>query len=134
VTRQQTNRLVIIFISLVALVVILPIVLVIGFVIYQGIGTLSWEFLTAMPRNGMREGGIMPALLGTVFLTFGTAIAAFPLAIAAAIYLAEYARENRLTRWGLLTWLASPRLSMAYLGWAPLSSSWALAPRSSPAR
>ncbi|MCE7981476.1 MAG: phosphate ABC transporter permease PstA [Caldilinea sp. CFX5] len=98
-TRQQTNRLVIIFISLVALVVILPIVLVIGFVIYQGIGTLSWEFLTAMPRNGMREGGIMPALLGTVFLTFGTAIAAFPLAIAAAIYLAEYARENRLTRW-----------------------------------
>ena len=98
-TRQQTNRLVITFISLVALVVILPIVLVIGFVIYQGIGTLSWEFLTAMPRNGMREGGIMPALLGTVFLTFGTAIAAFPLAIAAAIYLAEYARENRLTRW-----------------------------------
>ncbi|MCB0139464.1 MAG: phosphate ABC transporter permease PstA, partial [Caldilineaceae bacterium] len=42
---------------------------------------------------------IMPALLGTVFLTFGTAIVSFPLAIAAAIYLAEYAGDNMLTRW-----------------------------------
>ncbi len=97
--RQQVNRLAILLISLVAGLVVLPIVFVIGFVIYQGIGTLSWEFLTAVPRNGMREGGIMPALVGTVLLTFGTAIAAFPLAIAAAIYLAEYAGENRLSRW-----------------------------------
>ena len=86
-------------ISLVAALVVLPIVLVIFYVVYNGIGALSWEFLTTAPRNGMREGGIMPALLGTVILTFGTAIAAFPLAIATAIYLAEYARENRLTHW-----------------------------------
>lgn len=45
----------------------------------------------------MTEGGIAPALLGTVYLTFGTAIAAIPLGIGAAIYLAEYAGENRLT-------------------------------------
>jgi phosphate transport system permease protein len=62
-------------------------------------GALSWEFLSAAPRNGMREGGIMPALLGTVILTFGTAIVAIPLAIATAIYLAEYAHDNWLTRW-----------------------------------
>jgi phosphate transport system permease protein len=97
--RQQVNRLAIIIISLVAAFVVLPIIFVIGYVIYQGIGTISWEFLTAAPRNGMREGGIMPALVGTIFLTFGTAIAAFPLAIAAAIYLAEYAGDNRLSRW-----------------------------------
>jgi phosphate transport system permease protein len=60
---------------------------------------LSWTFLTEPPRNGMTEGGIMPALLGTIILTFGTAIVSFPLSIATAIYLAEYAGDNRLTRW-----------------------------------
>jgi phosphate transport system permease protein len=98
-TRQQTNRLAIALISLVALIVVAPIVLVILYVIYNGASTLTWEFFTAAPRNGMRDGGIMPALLGTVILTFGTAIAAIPLAIATAIYLAEYARANWLTQW-----------------------------------
>lgn len=98
-SRQQINRLAMIGISLVAALVVIPIVFVIAYVFYNGFGQLSWEFISAPPRNGMREGGIMPALLGTVLLTFGTAIAAFPLAIAAAIYLAEYAGNNRLTRW-----------------------------------
>ncbi len=97
--RQQVNQLAIAIITLIAAIVVLPIIFVIGYVIYNGIGAISWEFLTAPPSNGMREGGIMPALVGTVLLTFGTAIAAFPLAIAAAIYLAEYAGENRLARW-----------------------------------
>jgi phosphate transport system permease protein len=60
---------------------------------------LTWAFLTEPPRNGMKEGGIMPALLGTIILIFGTAIVSFPLSIATAIYLAEYAGDNRLTRW-----------------------------------
>ena len=98
-TRQNMNKLMIGLVSLVATIVVIPIVLVIIYVVYNGIGAISWEFLTAAPRNGMREGGSMPALLGTVFLTFGTAIVSFPLAIAAAIYLAEYAGDNMLTRW-----------------------------------
>ena len=97
--RQQINRLARIIISLVAALVVVPIVLVIVYIVYNGIGAISWEFLTAAPRNGMREGGIMPALLGTIFLTLGTAIASFPLAIATAIYLAEYAGDTRITRW-----------------------------------
>ncbi len=98
-SRQQTHNLAVNIIKVVAALVVIPILSVIGFIVYQGIGAISWEFLTAPPRNGMRDGGIMPALLGTVFLTFGTAIVAIPLAIGAAIYLAEYARENRLTRY-----------------------------------
>ena len=98
-TRQQVNRLAEGVITLVAVLVVLPIVLVILYVIYYGIGAISWEFLTTAPRNGMREGGIGPALLGTILLTVGTALASFPLALATAIYLAEYARENTLTRW-----------------------------------
>lgn len=98
-TRQQSHKLAVVLIKAIAALVVIPIVLVIVFIIVKGIGAINWEFLTAPPRNGMRDGGIMPALLGTVFLTFGTAIAAIPLAIGAAIYLAEYASDNRLTRW-----------------------------------
>ena len=96
--RQQVNRLAIGLITGLAILVVVPIVLVILFVFYNGISAISWEFLTASPTNGMREGGIWPALLGTIFLTFGTAIISFPLAIGAAIYLSEYAADNRLTR------------------------------------
>ncbi|MGB5052516.1 MAG: hypothetical protein WBO46_26430, partial [Caldilineaceae bacterium] len=97
-SRQKINRLAMALITGTAVLVVIPIVLVILFVFYNGVGTISWEFITAPPTNGMREGGIWPALLGTIFLTFGTAIISFPLAIGAAIYLSEYAADNRLTR------------------------------------
>ncbi len=97
-TRQQTNTLMIGVTTGIAALVVVPVVLVIVFMFYNGIGAMNWSFLTTGPTNGLRAGGIMPALLGTVYLTFATAIVSFPLAIAAAIYLAEYARDNRLTR------------------------------------
>ncbi len=96
--RQKINRLMLGVISTIAAVVVIPVVLVIIYIFYNGVGALNWEFMTTAPRAGLREGGIMPALLGTVYLTFVTAIVSFPLAIAAAIYLAEYAADNRLTR------------------------------------
>lgn len=96
--RQQTDVWATRMLQVAALVVVVPILLVILYVVVQGIGTLSWEFITAPPRNGMTEGGIWPALLGTLFLTFGTAIFAMPLGIGAAIYLAEYAQDNWVTR------------------------------------
>lgn len=98
-TRQQTQKVAVAIITGVAVLVVVPVVLVILSIIVNGLPAISWEFLTQPPRNGMREGGIMPAVLGTIILTFGTAIAAFPLAIGAAIYLAEYAGDTRLTRW-----------------------------------
>jgi phosphate transport system permease protein len=98
-SRQASHQLAVRLITAIAVLVIAPIVLVILFIIVNGLGAISWEFLTAPPRHGMREGGIMPALLGTLILTFGTTIVAIPLGIGAAIYLAEYARDNRLTRW-----------------------------------
>lgn len=98
-TRQQSQKLAMTLIKAIAALVVVPIILVILFIVVNGMGAINWEFLSAAPRNGMREGGIMPALLGTVFLTFGTALISMPLAIGAAIYLAEYAEDNRLTRW-----------------------------------
>ncbi|NLE76937.1 MAG: phosphate ABC transporter permease PstA [Chloroflexi bacterium] len=97
-SRQTVQRIGFAALTLCALVVVIPILFVIGYIIYQGAGAISWEFLTAMPRNGMKEGGIFPAVVGTVLLTFGTAIASIPLSIGAAIYLAEYSRDSWLTR------------------------------------
>jgi phosphate transport system permease protein len=86
------------FLTLVTAVVVLPIVLVVGYIVVQGAPALSWEFITQMPRSGMREGGILPAIVGTLWLTAGTAVFAVPLGVAMAIYLAEYASDNLLTR------------------------------------
>ncbi len=97
-SRQQSQRLAVAIITGVAVLVFVPVVAIIGYLILSGIGAINWEFLTAMPRGGMKEGGIMPAIVGTLILTMGTALVSMPISILAAIYLAEYARDNRLTR------------------------------------
>lgn len=97
-SRQTSQKIAFAILTLLAMVVVIPIVLVVIYIVVQGFGAISWEFLTDFPRNGMKEGGILPAVIGTVVLTFGTAIVSIPIAIGAAIYLAEYARENRWTR------------------------------------
>jgi phosphate transport system permease protein len=81
-----------------AILTVLPIFFVVVYIFVKGISAISLEFLTGFPTDGMRSGGIYPAILGTVILTFGTAIAAVPLGIAAAVYLSEYAADNRWTR------------------------------------
>lgn len=97
-SRQQTQKLAVALITVVAALVVIPVVFVILYLVINGIGAINWTFLTQAPTNGMTEGGIMPAILGTLILTMGTAIVTMPISIAAAIYLAEYAKDNRLTR------------------------------------
>ncbi len=77
---------------------VLPIVAVVVYILVQGLPQISWGFLTQMPSNGMRSGGILPAIIGTFYLTLGTAIFSVPLGIAAAIYISEYAPDNNWTR------------------------------------
>jgi len=96
--RHQVQRLGFALLTVMALIVVLPILVVIGIVIVRGIGAINWEFLTAMPRDGMKAGGIMPAIVGTLLLSLGTALAAIPVGIGGAIYLSEYARDTWLTR------------------------------------
>lgn len=64
----------------------------------KGAGVISLEFLTQPPRTGMTEGGIFPAIVGTLYVTFITAVAAFPVGVFTAIFLNEYARKNLFTR------------------------------------
>jgi len=97
-SRQTSQKVAFAILTALAVIVVVPIVLVVGYIVVQGIGAVNWEFLTAFPRDGMREGGILPAVIGTVVLTFGTALVSIPIAVGAAIYLAEYARDTWLTR------------------------------------
>ena len=96
--RYLVQRAAFLLLALSALVVVVPILLVVGVIIAQGIGAFNWEFLTAMPRDGMKAGGIFPAIVGTLVLTIGTALAAIPVGVGGAIYLSEYSRDTWLTR------------------------------------
>lgn len=86
------------FLTLLSLITVLPIIAIVIYIFVQGSPAISWEFLTAMPSNGMKAGGLWPAIIGTLYLTLGTAVFAVPLGIAAAIYIAEYAPNNEWTR------------------------------------
>lgn len=81
-----------------ALVTVAPIIAIVVHVVVEGLRGIQPEFLTAFPSDGLRAGGILPAIVGTLWLTAGTAVVAVPLGVGAAIYLAEYAPDNRLTR------------------------------------
>jgi phosphate transport system permease protein len=96
--RHLTQRIGFAALTIMAVLTVLPIVAVVIYIIVQGAPAISWEFLSGFPRNGMREGGILPAIIGTLYLTLGTAVFSVPLGIAAAIYLSEYAADTPLTR------------------------------------
>jgi len=98
ISRDLVQRLGFSLLTLLAVVTVIPILAVVAYIIKEGAPAISWEFLTAMPSNGMRAGGILPAIVGTFYLTLGTAIFSVPLGIAAAVYLSEYARDNTWTR------------------------------------
>jgi phosphate transport system permease protein len=96
--RHLTERIGFTAITLMAVLTVIPIVAVVVYIFVQGLPAISLEFLAGFPRDGMRAGGILPAIIGTIYLTVGTAIFSVPLGIAAAIYLSEYASDTPLTR------------------------------------
>ncbi|MGL5578214.1 MAG: phosphate ABC transporter permease PstA [Fusobacteriaceae bacterium] len=85
-------------ILILTVVTIIPVLFILGYIIYKGMPAINWEFLTAMPRKGMRAGGIFPAIVGTIYLTLGTIAVAVPFGVFTGIYLVEYAKDNFLTR------------------------------------
>ncbi|MCK4472891.1 MAG: phosphate ABC transporter permease PstA [Anaerolineae bacterium] len=97
-SRQLRQQLGFALLSLATIAVVLPILFVVIYIVVQGMPAISWEFVAAMPRDGMRAGGVWPAIVGTGLLTLGTAVFAVPVGVAVAIYLAEYARDTLITR------------------------------------
>ena len=98
VDRKLVQTLGFMGIRLITIITILPILGIVVYIAIKGFPAISWEFLSAMPKDGMRAGGILPAIVGTFYLMIGTAAFSIPLGIAAGIYLAEYATDNLWTR------------------------------------
>lgn len=96
--HKRSQRIAFFLLFLATLLIIVPVGLVIVIIVQKGIGALSWQFLTDIPCQGMRAGGIFPALVGTVYLVLGAIAFALPLGLLAAIYLSEYSKDNLLNR------------------------------------
>lgn len=80
--------------ALATFLVVAIIGIIVGVFIIGGLPALSWEFITEPPRNVNTEGGIFPAIYGTVFLVLIMTLAAVPIGTITALYLAEYARRT----------------------------------------
>lgn len=78
--------------------VILILLWILGFIVIKGIGVVDWEFLTASPTDGMTDGGIFPAIVGTLLLVLGSMIIAFPVGVLSGIYINEYASNNFIVK------------------------------------
>jgi phosphate transport system permease protein len=97
-SRTVTQRIAFALLTAIMAFTVLAILAIITYIFWNGLPAISLEFLSAMPSNGMREGGIWPAIIGTVILTIGTAVIAVPIGLLAAIYLSEYASDSPFTR------------------------------------
>lgn len=86
------------FLLLATLLIVVPVGLIVLEIIIKGLPAINWQFLSQMPRQGMRSGGILPAIVGTLYLVSGAIFFALPIGVLAAIYLSEYAKDNILTR------------------------------------
>jgi phosphate transport system permease protein len=71
---------------------------ILGFIIYNGIGVVNWEFLTSAPTDGMISGGIFPAIAGTFYLIVGSSVFAFPVGIMSGIFINEYAGNGKIIK------------------------------------
>ncbi|MBN1840813.1 MAG: phosphate ABC transporter permease PstA [Deltaproteobacteria bacterium] len=81
-----------------AVIICLALAIMLGFVFINGLTAINWTFLTQSPTDAMTKGGIFPAIVGTFYLTAGAILVAFPLGLASAIYLNEYATEGKMVR------------------------------------
>ncbi len=86
------------FIRVMTYLIVFVIASIIINILWNGLSVINWEFLTTMPKRSGSEGGILPAIAGTLSLALGTVIVALPLGMATAIYLSEYAKAGRFTR------------------------------------
>uniref|UniRef100_I2PYR8 Phosphate transport system permease protein PstA n=1 Tax=Desulfovibrio sp. U5L TaxID=596152 RepID=I2PYR8_9BACT len=119
--RHRTQKIMWGVFGLSSLVNMAALLLICGFLLIKGLPAISWSFLTEMPRDSMTAGGILPCILGTIYLSLGTMAVAFPLGVASAVYLNEYAspgRTLRLIRLGINNLAGVPSVVFGLFGLA----------------
>ncbi|MBC7327044.1 phosphate ABC transporter permease PstA [bacterium] len=95
---MKFQRLVFALLGMITFICVLPLILILALLLYHSLPVLKLSFLLEYPREGLRAGGILPAIVGTLYLALGTAIVSLPLGVLTAIYINEYAPKGRLTR------------------------------------
>jgi len=95
---HRTQKIAFLFLLVATLLIVVPVGMIVVMIIQKGLPAINWQFLSDIPRQGMRAGGIFPAIIGTVYLVTGAIIFALPIGLLAAIYLSEYSKDNPLNR------------------------------------
>lgn len=94
----RTQKIAFFFLFLATLLIVVPVGVIVIIIIQKGLPAINWQFLSDIPRQGMRAGGIFPAIVGTLYLVTGAIVFALPISLLAAIYLSEYSKDNILNR------------------------------------
>ncbi|MCK5832240.1 phosphate ABC transporter permease PstA [bacterium] len=104
-----------------ALVIVLALAALLFFLLKRGLPALSWEFISQPPRKGMTEGGVFPAIIGTLLLGSGAMLSALPIGVLTAVYLTEFSRPGHfvsLIRIGVNTLAGMPSIVFGLFGFA----------------
>ena len=96
--KKVTQKIAFTIFKLLGVLIVGILLWILGFIIFNGIGVINWEFLSTGPKDGMTGGGIFPAIVGTLCLMLGSIVFAFPLGIMSAIYTSEYAGSGWIVR------------------------------------
>lgn len=95
---HRTQNIAFFLLLLATLLIVVPVGMIVVIIIQKGLPAITWQFLTDIPRHGMRAGGIFPAIVGTLYLVTGAILFALPIGLLAAVYLSEYSKDNILNR------------------------------------
>lgn len=124
-TAAATQLFMMTLIQVLAYSVLVFLLLVLGYIFVKGISAITPEFLFSRPKNEMTEGGIFPAIIGTLYLVLGSAMISIPIGIITAVYLNEYAKSPRIVafiRMGINNLAGVPSVVFGLFGLAIISS------------
>ncbi len=121
VSPKVSEKIAFALLFLAALIVIAPVGFVLVTIVKNGAAAITWEFLSQMPRQGMRAGGIFPAIVGSFYLVSGALLFALPLGLFSAIFLCEYSKTgglNRVVRLAIVNLAGVPSVVFGLFGLA----------------
>ncbi len=117
--KEATERVARAVLGLMAAAMILPLLLIVGYLVVRAWPSLGWSFVVDVPTRGMRDGGIWPAFVGTLYLVGISLVVSTPIGVLAAIYLNEYAKDswfNRLVNLAVINLAGVPSIVHALFG------------------
>jgi phosphate transport system permease protein len=117
--KELAEKLAGVIFGLMSAAMVVPLVTIVGYLVWLGWPSLGWEFIVDVPRRGMTDGGIWPAFVGTLYLVGISLAVSAPIGILAAVYLNEYARDdwfNRVVNLAVINLAGVPSIVHALFG------------------